>query len=63
LNYRAHYTLRKIMSMNQDRFSGTGKNFGGYAEEGFGRVAGDVKTESEGKMKQECRAGPLRAGE
>jgi uncharacterized protein YjbJ (UPF0337 family) len=40
------------MSMNQDRFSGTGKNFGGYVEEGFGRVAGDVKTQVEGKMKQ-----------
>jgi uncharacterized protein YjbJ (UPF0337 family) len=38
------------MSMNQDRFSGTGKNFGGQVEEGFGRVTGDVKTEVEGKQ-------------
>jgi uncharacterized protein YjbJ (UPF0337 family) len=44
------------MSMNQDRFSGTGKNFGGQGEEGFGRVTGDVKTEVEGKMKQAAGA-------
>jgi uncharacterized protein YjbJ (UPF0337 family) len=44
------------MSMNQDRFSGTGKNFGGKGEEGFGRVTGDVKTEVEGKMKQAAGA-------
>ena len=44
------------MSMNQDRFSGTGKNFGGQVEEGFGRVTGDVKTEVEGKMKQAAGA-------
>ena len=44
------------MSMNQDRFSGTGKNFGGYVEEGFGRVAGDVQPEVEGKMKQAAGA-------
>ena len=35
------------MSMNQDPFSGTGKNFSGQVEEGFGRVTGDVKTEVE----------------
>jgi uncharacterized protein YjbJ (UPF0337 family) len=42
------------MSMNQDRFSGTGKNFGGLVEEGFGRVTD--KTEVEGKMKQAAGA-------
>jgi uncharacterized protein YjbJ (UPF0337 family) len=44
------------MSMNQDPFSGTGKNFNGQVEEGFGRVTGDVKTEVEGKMKQAAGA-------
>ena len=38
------------MSMNQDPFSGTGKNFNGQVEEGFGRVTG------EGKMKQAAGA-------
>ena len=42
------------MSMNQDRFSGTGKNFGGQVEEGFGRVTD--KTEVQGKMKQAAGA-------
>ena len=37
--------------MTQDRFSATGKNFGGQVEEGFGRVTD--KTEVEGKMKQQ----------
>ena len=46
---RCSFTWRKIMSMNQDPFSGTGKNFSGQVEEGFGRVTGDVKTEVEGK--------------
>ena len=40
------------MSMNEDRFAGTGKNLGGRVEQGFGRAAGDVKTEVEGKIKQ-----------
>ena len=40
------------MSMNEDRFAGTGKNVGGRVEQGFGRAAGDVKTEVEGKIKQ-----------
>ena len=40
------------MSMNEDRFAGTAKNLGGRVEEGFGRAAGDVKTEIEGKIKQ-----------
>ena len=40
------------MSMNEDRFAGTGKNVGGRVEQGFGRATGDVKTEVEGKIKQ-----------
>ena len=40
------------MSMNEDRFAGTAKNLGGRGEEGFGRTAGDVKSTTEGKIKQ-----------
>ena len=40
------------MSMNEDRFAGTGKNLGGHVDQGFGRAPGDVKTEVEGKIKQ-----------
>ncbi len=40
------------MSMNEDRFAGTGKNVGGRVEQGFGRATGDVKTGVEGKFKQ-----------
>ena len=40
------------MSMNEDRFDGTAKNLGGRVEEGLGRTAGDVKTATEGKIKQ-----------
>jgi uncharacterized protein YjbJ (UPF0337 family) len=38
--------------MTDDRFSGSAKNIGGQAEEGFGRVTGDVKTQLQGKAKQ-----------
>jgi uncharacterized protein YjbJ (UPF0337 family) len=44
------------MSMNEDRFAGTGKNLGGHVEQGLGRATGDVKTEVEGKMKQATAA-------
>ena len=40
------------MSMNEDQFAGTAKNVGGRVEQGFGRAAGDVKTEVEGKIEQ-----------
>jgi uncharacterized protein YjbJ (UPF0337 family) len=40
------------MAMNEDRFTGTGKNLGGHIEQGFGRATDDVKTELEGKIKQ-----------
>ena len=38
------------MSMNEDRFAGTGKNVGGRVEQGFGRAPGDVRTDVEGKL-------------
>jgi uncharacterized protein YjbJ (UPF0337 family) len=38
--------------MNEDRFTGTAKTVAGKAEEGFGRVAGDTKTELQGKARQ-----------
>ena len=40
------------MSMNEDRFAGTARNLAGRVEQGFGRATGDVKTETEGKIKQ-----------
>jgi uncharacterized protein YjbJ (UPF0337 family) len=38
--------------MNEDRIYGTAKNLGGKAEEGFGRVTGDVKSQVQGAAKQ-----------
>jgi uncharacterized protein YjbJ (UPF0337 family) len=38
--------------MDEDRLSGTARNFGGKVEEGVGRVTGDVKTQSRGKLDQ-----------
>ena len=38
--------------MDDNRLSGTAKNLGGKVEEGFGRVAGDAKTQAQGQMKQ-----------
>jgi len=38
--------------MNEDRISGTARNLGGKAEEGFGRVTGDAKTQLQGKLDQ-----------
>lgn len=34
--------------MDENRIAGTAKNMGGKIEEGFGRVAGDTKTQAEG---------------
>jgi uncharacterized protein YjbJ (UPF0337 family) len=42
--------------MNQDRVAGTAKNLGGQAQEGFGRAAGDVASQVEGKIKQAAGA-------
>jgi uncharacterized protein YjbJ (UPF0337 family) len=38
--------------MNEDRISGTARNFGGKVEEGVGRVTGDAKTQIQGKLDQ-----------
>jgi uncharacterized protein YjbJ (UPF0337 family) len=38
--------------MNEDRFVGTAKNLSGQMESGFGRVAGDAKTQAQGAAKQ-----------
>jgi uncharacterized protein YjbJ (UPF0337 family) len=46
----------KAMSMNENRFAGTGKNLGGHVEQGFGRTTGEGKTELEGKIKQATAA-------
>ena len=34
--------------MDENRVAGTVRNVGGKAEEGFGRVTGDSKTQAEG---------------
>jgi uncharacterized protein YjbJ (UPF0337 family) len=39
--------------MTDDRISGSAKNIGGQVEEGFGRATGDVKTQLQGKARQE----------
>ena len=38
--------------MNEDRLTGSAKEFGGQLQEGFGRATGDVKTQLQGKAKQ-----------
>jgi uncharacterized protein YjbJ (UPF0337 family) len=38
--------------MDEDRITGTAKNLGGNAEEGLGRMAGDIKTQVKGQAKQ-----------
>jgi uncharacterized protein YjbJ (UPF0337 family) len=42
--------------MNEDRVIGTAKNLGGKAQEGFGRVTGDTKTQVEGVINQAAGA-------
>jgi len=48
--------------MDEDRLYGTARNLGGKAEEGVGRVTGDVKTQVKGKLDTGDwdRPGPLR---
>jgi uncharacterized protein YjbJ (UPF0337 family) len=49
--------------MNEDRVAGTAKSLGGKVEEGFGRVTGDAKTQTEGLTNQAAGAvGSLRSG-
>src|SRR5262249_456723 len=38
--------------MNEDRIIGTARNLGGQAQEGFGRVTGDTRTQAEGIVNQ-----------
>src|SRR6202021_2736958 len=38
--------------MNEDRVVGTARNLGGKAQEGFGRVTGDTKSQVEGVINQ-----------
>jgi uncharacterized protein YjbJ (UPF0337 family) len=38
--------------MNGDRIEGAAKNIGGKVEEGYGKAAGDLKSQVEGKMRQ-----------
>ena len=38
--------------MDENRIAGTARNLGGKAEEGFGRVTGDAKTQAEGIVNQ-----------
>src|SRR2546430_12442182 len=41
-------TLRRTPLLNEDRVIGNAKNVGGRVEEGFGRAAGDVKSQVQG---------------
>lgn len=42
--------------MDENRLSGTARNLGGKAEEGVGRLTGDVKTQLRGKLDQAAGA-------
>jgi uncharacterized protein YjbJ (UPF0337 family) len=42
--------------MDENRLSGTARNLGGKAEEGAGRLTGDVKTQLQGKLDQAAGA-------
>ena len=42
--------------MNEDRVVGTARNIGGQVKEGYGRVAGDSKTQAEGLIDQAAGA-------
>ncbi len=42
--------------MNEDRVTGSARNLGGQAQEGFGRVTGDAKTQAEGVINQAAGA-------
>jgi len=44
------------MIMDENRVAGTVRNVGGKAEEGFGRVTGDSKTQAEGLVNQAAGA-------
>jgi uncharacterized protein YjbJ (UPF0337 family) len=40
------------MAMDENRIAGTARNAGGKLEEGFGRVTGDIKAQTEGLVNQ-----------
>ena len=40
------------MAVDKDRVEGSATNLGGKVKEGFGKLTGDSKTESEGKKDQ-----------
>ena len=42
--------------MNEDRVIGAARNLGGKAQEGFGRVTGDTKSQVEGVINQAAGA-------
>src|SRR3979490_2533018 len=42
--------------MNEDRIVGTARNIGGQAQEGFGRITGDAKSQVEGVVNQAAGA-------
>jgi uncharacterized protein YjbJ (UPF0337 family) len=42
--------------MNEDRVIGTARNLGGQAQEGFGRLTGDTKSQVEGVINQAAGA-------
>jgi uncharacterized protein YjbJ (UPF0337 family) len=44
--------MAKDQTMDQNLISGTAKNITGKVEDGFGRIAGDTKTQVEGVAKQ-----------
>ncbi len=49
--------------MDENRVAGTVRNVGGKAEEGFGRVTGDSKTQAEGLVNQAAGAAQVLYGQ
>src|SRR5262249_47375408 len=47
-----HHTHWRNSKMDEDRIAGTAKNVAGKAQEGFGRMTGDVKSQVEGAARQ-----------
>jgi uncharacterized protein YjbJ (UPF0337 family) len=54
---------KRRTSMNEDRVVGTARNLGGKAEEGLGRVRGDVKMQAEGVINQAAGTAKIEGGE
>ena len=49
--------------MDENRVAGTVRNVGGKAEEGFGRLTGDSKTQAEGLVNQAAGAAQVLYGQ